>query len=196
MALRPFQSTGPAAVGKAAGGTSPRLLVGLVFSLLAAGWALWWPKADDGRTVAPAPRGTAENKTSGALHQGLAAQVPPSSLSEAVSDPFHPQAGPAGASMPVTASTPTANLTVGQLVTPALAPAPPRVAGSFVGPDGTQSAFLVDGSQWVAAKVGAVLNSGYRVEAVGAQALHLRHPAASEPVVLPMSAASGAGTLP
>ncbi|MFG6488769.1 hypothetical protein ACG04R_18940 [Roseateles sp. BYS78W] len=118
-------------------------------------------------------------------------------MHEALADPFFPKPASAAVSDATAASvlSPQAKLSQVQLPTPTPPPMPPRIAGSFTGPDGETSVFVAEGSQLLPAKPGQTLGGGYQVEAIGQGELWLRHPAASEPVVLPMPAASATGTL-
>lgn len=190
--------------GTREGGASPRMRPavawGLVASLLASAWALWWPS----EPVMPPPSPSTEppNAVKPALavqtQQSVAAPVrvgsassaegsgEPPTLSAAARDPFN-------ATPPPPAPTPQqskAASSPAEVAPPAPPPPPPpmnhRVMGRFMSPGGQQMVFLQDGTQAVLAAPGAVLASGYVVEAVAAREVKLRHPLAEQAVSLPM----------
>ncbi len=71
-------------------------------------------------------------------------------------------------------------------VAPVAPPMNHRIVGRFVSPDGQRMVFLQDGPQTVLAVSGAVLSSGYAVDAVTPRELRLRHPMAVQAVSMPM----------
>ncbi|MCD2345006.1 hypothetical protein LRH25_32310 [Ideonella azotifigens] len=63
-----------------------------------------------------------------------------------------------------------------------------RVLGRFAGPDGARLLFVQDGQQAVVAAPGVELSSGYRIEAITATEIRLRHPLLMPTVSLPLPA--------
>ncbi|WP_157275332.1 hypothetical protein [Pelomonas sp. Root1444] len=162
-------------------------------SVFATAWALWWPEpvevspASETLVAPPVPRVPALGVRAGKS----------STLREAaLADPFFPRAASAGEPSIRLPNGPAMANATAAMAAALLPPASPRIAGSFTSPEDEKSVFLSDGGQLLAAKPGLVLSSGYEVEAIGPRELRLRHPAASEPVVLPMPTAAAAGTLP
>jgi len=164
----------------------------LLSSVMAAAWALWWPepvKVADAAELLAATAMTREPAL-GARPEAVA------TLRESLADPFFPITAPAAESSALPASGASWADSMPAAAAALPPPAPPRIAGVFTGPEGEKSVFLNDGAQLLPAKPGLVLSSGYQLEAIGLRELRLRHPAASEPLMLPMPAAPLAGTLP
>lgn len=189
--------------------TNPALLWGLVATLVATGWALWWPTDsppvvgahEPTRPPTPHPQvstASPQATSAGALGWlapaapaeaiGSAASTPEATgpLSPASRDPFHPASLPA----PPPNSAATQQAKAEPPPSPPPPPPPPpqnfRLMGRLLSPEGRWMIFLQDGAQIVQATEGLALPNGYVVEAVTPQAVRLRHPLADQPVSLPV----------
>jgi len=180
---------------------NPALGWALLASLLATGWALWWPSeplVQPASTEAATPPARAATTVATATPQpeaGSAAVTPRLAtdvgdapmLSPASRDPFNPAPPPAP---PAPAKTLPEPVRSEPTTPPPPAPtAPPmnhRVVGRFQTPEGQWLIFLQDGNQTVAAAPGVALGTGYVVESVTPSEIQLRHPLAQQPVSLPL----------
>lgn len=179
---------------------NPALTWSLAGTVLASAWALWWPNVSDdsaargavarrSANVLPAPVPSAGMASEAAASpNALVANDGPRLLSPASRDPFHPAPAPVSAEVTRATAKATKNEPM-QPLAPVAPVAPPmnhRIVGRFVSPDGQRMVFLQDGPQTVLAVSGAVLSSGYAVDAVTPRELRLRHPMAGQAVSMPM----------
>lgn len=185
----------------------PHLQWALVLSLLASAWAIWWPQSESAVPPSPHSEGGREPSappTSGERTlaemvpgaglardaPGSAASVPvfaPPVLSEATSDPFYPRAPDALTRQSTSQVTAAAVESVEAAAsTPQAPPMTNRVLGRFAAPDGREMIFLQDGPQAVLAAPGVELSNGYRIEAITASEIRLRHPLLVQTVGLPL----------
>ncbi|GAA0771588.1 hypothetical protein GCM10009107_64100 [Ideonella azotifigens] len=112
-------------------------------------------------------------------------------LSEATRDPFYPDASAPTGKPAKPAAQPTPQALAPANIDPPPPQAPPmthRVLGRFAGPDGARLLFVQDGQQAVVAAPGVELSSGYRIEAITATEIRLRHPLLMPTVSLPLPA--------
>jgi len=178
----------------------PALGWALSASLLASGWAVWWPDepllelaiADAARSPARAATTEAmaarQPEAGSAITQRFATKAGDAPmLSPASRDPFNPAPPPAP---PAPAKTVPEPVRSEPTTPPPPAPtAPPmnhRVVGRFQTPEGQWLVFLQDGNRTVPAASGVALASGYVVESVTPSEIRLRHPLAQQPVSLPL----------
>lgn len=176
----------------------PAVQGALAATVLATVWALWSPSgpevvpvqlAGSGAPHSAAEQGPARSRA------GDATNVPGQSLerrtlSPAERDPFHPSpTSPSPADTPPTVEPPPRAAAVEQ-APPAAPPAPTMshaLLGRFQAPDGSWLVFLQDGEQVVQVVPGVTLSDGWRVDALSAHQVTLRHPTVEQPVVLPLA---------
>lgn len=161
-------------------------------TLLLSAAALWWPQP--ARNVVGAldvaaddnPRGTA------GVHAGLAARGPlpnklePLNLEPARRDPFSSVAPPAPAVAAAPVSQPLASPPP---VAPVPLTAPPltlRYLGRLVTPDGRPMVLLARGDTAISVQPGMMLDEGYRVQHITAEAVRLLYPPTGAEVDLPI----------
>jgi len=170
---------------------NPALGWGLVTTLLATGWALWWPgeapSDHEPRQALAASAAPASRSPSASSATGAATPDDPPTLSPSARDPFFPAPVPA----PIPETKPTPEPARAEAAPPPPPPpAPPpmthRVIGRFQSPEGQWLVFLQDGAHTVVAAPGVTLASGYAVESVTAKEVRLRHPLAEQAVSLPL----------
>lgn len=179
--------------------TNPALLWGLVATLAATAWALWWPgdappvvTANDSARVPP---GGGQAPSSASAAAALQPAMPASAaasgvqavgpLSLASRDPFHPEPPPA----PPPATQAAAPSPKEEPPPPPPPPPPPqtyKLMGRMLSPEGKWMVFLQDGAQIVQATQGLTLPNGYVVESVTATEVRLHHPLMEQPVSLPV----------
>ena len=112
------------------------------------------------------------------LRSLLASPLVSEALPAAEQDPFaSPRAAQIPASIVVTPPTAPAPPPLAPAPTPQAPPMTHRYFGSMQDPDGVTRYYLTDGERAVAARDGALLSSGYVVEAVNEREIRLAYPA-------------------
>lgn len=174
----------------------PLLVLGLLMSLLATAWALWWPVEPESLVAAAGSprRSLSESPPINDLTPRTSSAAAPAhrdsedpTLSPASRDSFNlisPEPTPATAkTLPEPVRHEAASPPLPVPAAPAMTHA---VIGRFRTPEGRHLVYLQDGSSAVVAEPGVTLSSGYVVEALSPQELRLRHPLAEHAVSLPL----------
>jgi len=179
---------------------NPALGWALLASLLATGWALWWPSeplvqpastdaaTPPARAAATAASAAEQPKArSAALTSRIAADLGDAPmLSPASRDPFNRAPPPAPPAPAKTLPEPVRSEPTPPPPAPTAPPMNHRVVGRFQTPEGQWLVFLQDGNRTVPAASGVALATGYVVESVTPREIQLRHPLAQQPVSVPL----------
>jgi hypothetical protein len=173
----------------------PLLALGLLLTLLASAWAVWWPAEPVGLVAeadsppqslsgSPPINLTPRTSTAAAPTQRDTEDL---TLSAASRDPFN-VASPEPT--PATANTLPEPVRHEAASPPLPVPAAPAmnhaVIGRFRTPEGRHLVYVQDGPGAVVAEPGVALSSGYVVEDLSPRELRLRHPLAEHAVSLPL----------